>query len=129
MVNPQEIKQVVLNLLVNALDSIEENGKVRVAARRSGGEGVLIFTDDGCGMTSEVLDHLFEPFFSSQSRSSGLGLYICRELCQRHGGSISYARAERPTARGPQPGNAFTVHFRGQQRQPDTASLFDPIVV
>ena len=37
MVNPQEIKQVVLNLLVNALDSIEDNGKVRVAARRSGG--------------------------------------------------------------------------------------------
>jgi len=90
MVNPQEIKQVVLNLLVNALDSIEENGKVRVAARRSGGEGVLIFTDDGCGMTSEVLDHLFEPFFTRRKsgQGTGLGLSIVQRIVTDHGGRI-----------------------------------------
>ena len=55
--------------------------------------------------------HLFEPFFSSESRSSGLGLYICRELCDRHGALITYARSTAPDGGGRE-GNAFTVTFR-----------------
>jgi two-component system sensor histidine kinase PilS (NtrC family) len=51
---------------------------------------------DGAPMEQGVQRHLFEPFFSSQSRSSGLGLYICRELCMRHGATIGYQRAMRP---------------------------------
>jgi len=50
-----------------------------------------------CGATAPPIDtgirkHLFEPFFSSESRSSGLGLYLCRELCERHGALIGYQR-------------------------------------
>jgi two-component system, NtrC family, sensor histidine kinase PilS len=61
-----------------------------------------------------VQRHLFEPFFSSESRSSGLGLYICRELCTRHGAQIGYQRSERaehkPEGVGPsQAGNEFFV--------------------
>ena len=73
--------------------------------------------------------HLFEPFFSSESRSSGLGLYICRELCQRHGASISYQRLTCPTLRGDRGGNAFTVGFRRTTRPTDSTTLFDTIVV
>jgi two-component system sensor histidine kinase PilS (NtrC family) len=73
--------------------------------------------------------HLFEPFFSSESRSSGLGLYICRELCERHGASIGYLRTSRPTLRGDTEGNAFTVSFRKVGRLQESASLFDTIVV
>lgn len=65
-----------------------------------------------------VQRHLFEPFFSSESRSSGLGLYICRELCARHGASIAYRRTETPhnleVSTGEAPatmGNEFFVHF------------------
>jgi signal transduction histidine kinase len=95
MVNPQEIKQVVLNLLVNALDSIEESGQVRVAARRSGGECLLTFADDGCGMTEEVLEHLFEPFFTRRKagQGTGLGLSIVHRIVADHGGRIEASSA------------------------------------
>ena len=105
MVNPQEIKQVVLNLLVNALDSIEESGRVTVAARRSGGECLLTFTDDGCGMTEEVLEHLFEPFFTRRKagQGTGLGLSIVHRIVTDHGGRIE------ATSAGPGTGSTFRV--------------------
>jgi signal transduction histidine kinase len=105
MVNPQEIKQVVLNLLVNALDSIDEKGKVRVAAKRSGGEAVLTFTDDGCGMTEEVQEHLFEPFFTRRKtgQGTGLGLSIVHRIVTDHGGRIQAA------SDGPGSGSTFRV--------------------
>jgi two-component system NtrC family sensor kinase len=90
MVNPQEIKQVVLNLLVNALDSIEESGRVKVAVKRSGGEAQITFADNGCGMTAEVLEHLFEPFFTRRKagQGTGLGLSIVHRIIADHGGRI-----------------------------------------
>ena len=105
MVNPQEIKQVVLNLLVNALDSVEETGHVTVAARRSGGECVLTFADDGCGMTAEVLEHLFEPFFTRRKagQGTGLGLSIVHRIVADHGGRIE------ATSASPGAGSTFRV--------------------
>jgi signal transduction histidine kinase len=105
MVNPQEIKQVILNLLVNALDSIDQTGKVRVAAKRSGGEAVLTFTDDGCGMTAEVQEHLFEPFFTRRKsgQGTGLGLSIVHRIVTDHGGRIQ------ATSDGPGAGSTFRV--------------------
>ena len=90
MANPQELKQVVLNLLVNALDSVAEAGRVVVAARKSGGEAVLTVTDDGCGMDEEVLEHLFEPFFTRRKsgQGTGLGLSIVHRIVTDHGGRI-----------------------------------------
>ncbi len=95
MVNPQEIKQVVLNLLVNALDSIDEAGHVRVGVRRSGSEAQLTITDDGCGMTEEVLEHLFEPFFTRRrsGQGTGLGLSIVHRIVADHGGRIAAVSA------------------------------------
>ena len=95
MVNPQEIKQVVLNLLVNALDSIDESGHVRVGVRRSGTEALLTVTDDGCGMTEEILEHLFEPFFTRRrsGQGTGLGLSIVHRIVADHGGRIAAASA------------------------------------
>jgi two-component system sensor histidine kinase PilS (NtrC family) len=64
---------------------------------------------DGAPLEPSVQRHLFEPFFSSESRSSGLGLYICRELCERHGATMAY---ERSAAGGPaREGNEFIVLF------------------
>jgi signal transduction histidine kinase len=105
MVNPQEIKQVVLNLLVNALDSIEESGTVRVSARRTGGEAVLTLADDGCGMSDEVLEHLFEPFFTRRKsgQGTGLGLSIAHRIVTDHGGRIQAA------SEGPGKGATFRV--------------------
>ena len=105
MVNPQEIKQVVLNLLVNALDSIDAAGHVRVGVRRSGYEVVLTVTDDGCGMTDEVLEHLFEPFFTRRrsGQGTGLGLSIVHRIVADHGGRIE------ATSTGAGNGSTFRV--------------------
>jgi len=106
MVNPQEIKQVVLNLLVNALDSVEESGHVRAGVRRSAGDAVLTVADDGCGMTDEVLQHLFEPFFTrrrSGQQGTGLGLSIVHRIVADHGGRIEASSA------GPGQGATFRV--------------------
>ena len=75
------------------------------------GTATLTVWSEGAPIEPTIEKHLFEPFFSSESRSSGLGLYICRELCTRHGAMIRY---ERQSARRPQlaDGNAFIVQFR-----------------
>lgn len=92
-VNPQEIKQVVLNLITNALDSLDPGGTVWVRLARCGNWAELIVRDNGCGMTPEVLQHLFEPFFTRRRDGSGtgLGLSITYRIVVDHGGSIEPA--------------------------------------
>jgi two-component system sensor histidine kinase PilS (NtrC family) len=67
---------------------------------------------DGAPLEPSVRRHLFEPFFSSESRSSGLGLYICRELCERHGAAIAHERLPRARDGETVEGNAFVITFR-----------------
>jgi signal transduction histidine kinase len=90
LVNAQEIKQVVLNLLTNALDSLDPGGTVKVALGRRQGQAELVFADDGCGMTPDVLEHLFEPFFTRKrnGQGTGLGLSISYRIVADHGGQI-----------------------------------------
>ena len=127
----EHLRRVLVNLLDNALryksdapDALQLHTQVSASGQVS-----LQVWSDGTPMDQSVQKHLFEPFFSSESRSSGLGLYICRELCERHGASISYQRLDRTTGRGPTGGNAFTVGFRKAGRLKGSASLFDTIVV
>ena len=91
VVNGREIKQVVLNLVANALDSVDEGGKLTIefATRRE--EAEIIFTDDGAGMTEEVREHLFEPFFTRRrnGQGTGLGLSISYRIIADHHGSIT----------------------------------------
>lgn len=104
-VNAQEIKQVVLNLITNALDSLEQHGRVDVELRHDGENALLQVTDDGVGMTSEVLEHLFEPFFTRRrsGQGTGLGLSITYRIVTDHGGAIQ------PTSDGPGAGSKFLV--------------------
>lgn len=127
----EHLRRVLVNLLDNALRYMgQEPDSLTVTTRISpNGQTSLQVWSDGAPMDKSVERHLFEPFFSSESRSSGLGLYICRELCQRHGASISYQRLTRTTLRGEVGGNAFTVGFRRTTRPAEAATLFDTIVV
>ena len=90
-VNEQELKQVSLNLITNALGSVEEGGTVDIELRRDGDSAVLTITDDGCGMDDEVKQHLFEPFFTRRrdGQGTGLGLSITYQIIEEHGGCIS----------------------------------------
>jgi signal transduction histidine kinase len=74
---------------------IDESGNVRVGVRRSGTEALLTITDDGCGMTEEVLEHLFEPFFTRRrsGQGTGLGLSIVHRIVADHGGRIAVTSA------------------------------------
>jgi signal transduction histidine kinase len=89
-VNPHEIKQVVLNLVTNALESITTDGLVQVRLRRQEDQAEITVRDNGCGMTEDVLQHLFEPFFTSRpsGQGTGLGLAITHRIVADHGGQI-----------------------------------------
>ena len=104
-VNAQEIKQVVLNLITNALDSLDPGGTVWVDLRRAGSQAELLVRDNGCGMTPEVLRHLFEPFYTRRrdGKGTGLGLSITFRIITDHGGTIE------PTSGGPKKGSQMRV--------------------
>jgi two-component system sensor histidine kinase PilS (NtrC family) len=120
----EHLRRVLVNLLDNALRYAgHQPDSIRVATRESGGEASLVVWSDGPPIEQGVQRHLFEPFFSSESRSSGLGLYICRELCERHGASIGWRRAA--AVPGGREGNEFFVRLRLQSRP--AAAPFDTI--
>jgi signal transduction histidine kinase len=106
-VNPPEIKQVVLNLVVNALESMNARGTLSIDVREAAGAAELVFTDDGCGMTPDVLANIFEPFFtrSRSGKGTGLGLSIAHRIISDHGGQIE-AQSD-----GPGAGSRFTVRL------------------
>lgn len=104
-VNPQEMKQVVLNLVTNALDACDEGGRVVVRLSQRNEQVVLQVSDNGCGMTEEVLEHLFEPFFTRRrdGQGTGLGLSITYRIISEHGGTIE------AFSDGPARGSLFRV--------------------
>jgi signal transduction histidine kinase len=106
-VNPQELKQVLLNLVVNSLESIDEGGTVRIVARVQENNVEIRVEDDGCGMSDEVLENLFEPFYtrSRGGKGTGLGLSISHLIISQHGGSIVAA------SDGPGKGATMTVRL------------------
>ena len=91
MVNAQEIKQVILNLVTNALDSLEPSGTVTIELAQQSEQLVLSVVDDGCGMTEEVQKHLFDPFFTRRrdGQGTGLGLSITYRIITDHGGQVT----------------------------------------
>lgn len=129
----EHLRRVLVNLLDNAvryMGTQPDSLQLSTHATEPGPASLQVWSD-GAPLDKSVERHLFEPFFSSESRSSGLGLYICRELCQRHGASISYQRVTREVReRGQVGGNAFVVTFRRAVQPPAGAStLFDTIMV
>jgi two-component system, NtrC family, sensor kinase len=92
-VSGQEMKQVILNLLTNALESIDSarsDGLVRIQLGLHDQHVQVNVEDNGCGMSDEVLTHLFEPFFTKRcdGRGTGLGLSITSRIVADHGGRI-----------------------------------------
>lgn len=106
-VNAEEIKSVVLNLVINALESMDEGGSLTIVLRERDGMAEMIFADTGCGMTAEVLENIFEPFFtrSRTGKGTGLGLSISHRIINQHGGEIE------ASSDGPQHGSTFTVRL------------------
>ena len=79
-----------MNLLENALQAVGERGWIRVALRADGGRRVVIeVRDSGPGVDPEIRDRIFEPFFSTKTSGSGLGLALVKKIAEDHGGGVA----------------------------------------
>lgn len=111
--DPEHLRRVLVNLLDNAHRYAGADAQSIQVSTGLGpaGQALLAVWSDGAPLEPSVERHLFEPFFSSESRSTGLGLYICRELCDGHGATIAFARTPRQRAGSRVDGNEFRVRF------------------
>jgi two-component system, NtrC family, sensor kinase len=89
--DPPLVRQVVLNLLFNAIQAIEQDGTVTIATEAKHGSVEITVEDTGCGIAKDQLPKIFTPFFSTKppGKGTGLGLAICRGITERLGGYIS----------------------------------------
>ena len=98
--NQQELRQILLNLLSNALDASPARGVVTVRLSRLGSDVVLDVDDAGAGVPPDLVDKIFDPFFTTKraGQGTGLGLTIVQRILERHGGHVEVAQLE-PGAR------------------------------
>ncbi|NCS66659.1 MAG: GHKL domain-containing protein, partial [Betaproteobacteria bacterium] len=109
------LQQAWFNLLRNAVESIENIGEVRVLAfALASGEAVIKIWDNGHGIATEVLPHVFEPFYSTRQDGAGMGLFIVKEIIDEHGGAISVESE-------PGKGTQFTVELPTGASQPENS--------
>jgi CheY-like chemotaxis protein len=101
-----EIRELLLNLLFNAVDAMPKGGQIVIGTRQVDGEIEITVKDEGVGMAPEVLDRVFEPFFTTKGDGGGygLGLAVCRSIAERHGGRLSARSA-------PGKGSMFTLRL------------------
>ena len=106
-VSAAEMKQVVLNLIANGLEAISGKGTLTIQILELVDEVVISIQDNGCGMTPNVIQNLYEPFFTEKAngKGTGLGLSITNRIVSDHGGRIE------ATSEGPGLGSTFRVHL------------------
>ena len=100
------VEQVLINLLKNAIEACEESlsPQIVVEAVQKAGMVIISVIDNGSGIVPEAIDKVFVPFFTTKSKGSGIGLSLCRQIMNRHGGSISLdSQVEK--------GSSFVLHF------------------
>ncbi|HEY5718111.1 MAG TPA: cache domain-containing protein, partial [Motiliproteus sp.] len=104
--NHQQFQQVLINLLVNAMNAIDPQGRLTIRTRDWFDSGVLLMVrDNGCGIAAETLPRIFDPFFSQTKGGTGLGLSVSYGILQRFGAEIEVR--SRPGV-----GSAFFIWFR-----------------
>ena len=101
-IDPEQIQQVLVNVVLNAIQASPCGGRVSVRCRAEAGRAVVDVTDQGFGVPPEARARIFEPFFTTKERGSGLGLAISQRIVVAHGGEI---RIE------PGPGGGTTVEI------------------
>lgn len=94
LVVPDRIVQVLLNLVINAIEAVCDGGHIHVTARVDEETMDLTLTNDGPPIPVEHIERIFEPFFTSKPNGAGLGLFISHNIVQQHGGTISVANLE-----------------------------------
>ncbi len=95
LLDDQAMEQVFLNVCTNALDAMPAGGHIQIATSydRGGGNASVNITDDGTGISSDILPRIFDPFFTTKTHGAGLGLSIAYEITRSHGGKIEFVSA------------------------------------
>jgi PAS domain S-box-containing protein len=104
------IKQAVLNIVKNAISAMPDGGTLSVRTQLQGDEVLLRISDTGEGMTDEVLNKIFEPYFTTKEYGSGIGLTLVYKIVKEHMGEISVVSQ-------PAKGSSFAIHFPIPQRE------------
>jgi signal transduction histidine kinase len=116
-INRQELQQVLVNLLVNAIHAMAHGGTLQLSTRDTGSNGLEIeVADSGPGLPPELLSKLFEPFVTRKKEGTGLGLWVSRNIVERYGGDI--VATNRPGG-----GAVFTVRLEAEADSPVAAAL------
>jgi len=130
--DPEQLRQVFLNLAINAVQVMPKGGDLRIATRLARDEVALwrdaprrsdlvevCFRDSGPGIPEEARDHIFVPFYTTKAKGTGLGLAICQRIVKTHGGNISVHAA-------PGHGAEFVVAlpaiWEGREKEPPVPS-------
>ena len=101
------IEQVLINLVVNAIEAVKDREEPLIAlSAYAGGNGraIIKVSDNGMGMSPEVIENIFIPFFSTKKNGSGIGLSLCKQILLLHKGNIQVQSVEGT-------GSAFYLHF------------------
>ena len=112
--DPQQVHQVLINLLKNALEAMPGGGEITITSRLKGDQVEISVTDTGEGMPPEVAANIFQPYFTTKEKGTGLGLAICQNIVQEHGGCLLADSA-------PGRGATFTIHLPLKETSPAEA--------
>lgn len=99
-----KLEEVFLNILHNAKDAVSETGSILFSAERKNDHIIVQCTDNGCGITSDIIDTIFAPFVTYKEGGTGLGLALSRRIIEAHKGTISVLST-------PETGTVFTIEL------------------
>ncbi len=110
VVDPNLVRRVLDNLIRNAVEAMPEGGTLTASAQRIGNSISVSIADTGVGVSDEVAEKLFEPFYTTKPNGTGLGLHFCRRAIEAHGGALTYIST-------PESGTVFTATLKEKSDQ------------
>jgi signal transduction histidine kinase len=112
--------QVLLNLILNAVDATEKGGRIEIRAVSEQGELRIEISDNGPGVAPDHVDRLFQPYFTTKKHGTGLGLFVTRKLVSDHGGTVQFSSQ----AGG---GTVFSVRLPVRPEIPEVREYVSPL--
>jgi signal transduction histidine kinase len=103
-----QIKQVIINLLINAHDAVSEKGEIKVKTWHRKNRTYLAVEDNGGGISPEIIHNIFNPFFTTKTRGTGLGLAVSKRIAKEHGGDLTVKSI-------PGEGSTFTLELQDRR--------------